>query len=101
MSARLARIAERIIVAAIKGHQTYARYTYYGPSDLSFTGTDEFGQCKCLACVIARATGAGRPECERQRSAADRRHMAEVAERDRKHWEQYRVDHPEMDEVPF
>ncbi len=97
----LARTAERIILAAVKGHQTYARYACYGPSDLSWTGTDEFGQCKCLACAIARTAGIGRAECERQRSAASRRHMAEAAEQDRKYWEQYRLDHPEMDEVPF
>lgn len=91
----------RILLAAIKGHQTYAQYSYYGSSDTSWSGTDEFGQCKCLACVIARALGVGRPECERQRIAANRRQMGEVAERDRKYWEQYRLDHPEMDEVPF
>lgn len=101
MSASLASAARRIILVAIKGHQTYAEYTYYGPSDTSWSGTDEFGQCKCLACVIARAADIGRPECQRQRSTADKRHMADVAERDRKYFEQYRLDHPEMDEVPF
>lgn len=101
MNASLASAARRITLAAIKGHQTYAEYTYYGPSDTSWSGTDEFGQCKCPACVIARAAGIGRAECKRQRSTADRHHMAEVAERDRRHWERYRLDHPEMDEVPF
>lgn len=97
----LARIAGRIILAAIKNHQTYAQYTYYGPSDLAFTGTDEFGQCKCLPCAVARKADIGRPQCQRQRGIADRRHMADVAERDRKYWEQYRLDHPETEEVPF
>jgi hypothetical protein len=93
--------AERIILAAIKGHQTYAQWSHYGPSDTSWTGTDEFGQCKCLTCAIARRAGFGRDECMRQRIEASRRHVAEAAAQDREYWEQQRRNHPEWDEVPF
>ena len=68
----LRRQARRVIFAAINGHQTYART---GPSDAGRTITDEFGQCKCLACIIARAADIGYAECMHQRHRASRRQM--------------------------
>jgi hypothetical protein len=90
--------ARRVIFAAINGHQTYART---GPSDTGRTIADEFGQCKCLACIIARAADIGYAECMHQRHRASRRQMTEIDRQDREWWEQQKRDHPEWDEVPF
>ena len=87
--------AEQAVLAAIKGHQTYA---YTGQSDTGWSGPDDFGQCKCPACAIARAANIGFAECMRQRYAASRRQAAEAAERDREWWAR---NHPELNEVPF
>ena len=64
--------ARRMIFTAINGHQAYART---GPSDTGRTITDEFGQCKCLACIIARAAGIGYAECMHQRHRASCRQV--------------------------
>jgi hypothetical protein len=61
------------VLAAIKGHQTYA-FTPGG-------SRDEFTECKCGACGIARAARVGWFECRRQREEADARHQREVWKR--------------------
>jgi hypothetical protein len=89
------RDVEQAILAAIKGHQTYA---YTGQSDTGWSAEDEFGQCKCPACVIARAAHIGFGECMQQRREASDRAAAEARERDRAH---YARICPDLDEVPF
>jgi hypothetical protein len=89
------RELEQAILDAIKGHQTYA---YTGPSDTGWSSDDEFGQCKCQACVIARAVHVGFSECLRQRRATGERLAAEARERDRAY---FAATYPDMDEVPF
>jgi hypothetical protein len=89
------RQLEDAILAAIKGHQTYA---YTGRSDTGWSAEDEFGQCKCPACVIARAAHIGFSECMQQRHEASKRAFTEACERDRAHFARL---YPDMDEVPF
>lgn len=74
------REAEQAILAAIEGHQTYA---YTGQSDTGWSAEDDFGQCKCPACVIARAAHVGFSECMLQRREASDRLQAEAVEHDR------------------
>lgn len=88
-------IIERVILAAIKGHQTYA---YTGESDGGWISVDSFAECKCLACRIARAARIGHSECQRQRRETYARLMADAAEHDRAKWKR---NHPDWDEVPF
>jgi len=89
------RDLEQAILIAIKGHQTYA---YTGQSDIGWSAEDDFGQCKCQACAIARAAHIGFSECMRQRMEASERAAAEARERDRAWWVR---NYPDMDEVPF
>lgn len=86
------------ILAAIRGHQTWA-WTPDGERD-------EFAECKCAACGIARAARVGFRDCKRQREEATRR-------ADREHWKRLnggtlapvcpdlRNFPPYLDEVPF
>ncbi len=83
---------EQAILGAIRGHQTYA---YTGESDTGWIGVDDFAQCKCDACVIARAGRIGSAECDRQRREAYERLAAEARERDRARFAD------DIDEVPF
>jgi hypothetical protein len=89
------RELERAILAAIKGHQTYA---YTGTDDSGWSGEDEFAQCKCQACVIARSAHIGFSECMRQQRAAYERRAAESRERQRAAYAAFYAD---LDEVPF
>lgn len=89
------RELEQAILDAIKGHQTYA---YTGPSDTGWRGDDEFGQCKCPACVIARAARIGWSDCMRQYREACERALAEAQEQDRAF---YARNFHYTDEVPF
>jgi len=89
------RDLEQAILDAIKDHQTYA---YTGQSDTGWSAEDDFGQCKCQACQIARAAHIGFSECMRQRMEASERAAAEARERDRAWWAR---NQPDMDEVPF
>lgn len=61
------------VLAAIEGHQTYA-FTSGG-------SRDEFAECKCPACGIARAAQVGWFECKRQREEADARRRRDVWKR--------------------
>jgi hypothetical protein len=89
------RQAEQAILAAIEGHQTYA---YTGSSDTGWSSADDFGQCKCPACAIARAAHIGFSECMQQRLAASKRLEAEARERDRAY---FTALYPNLNEVPF
>jgi hypothetical protein len=87
---------EQAILAAIEGHQTYAITT---PSDSGWTAVDEFAQCRCQACAIARAARIGFAECMRQRAAFYKGIAARSADYDRV---RYAVMFPPgSDEVPF
>lgn len=68
------REIEQVILTAIKGHQTWA-YRHDG-------WDDEFAQCKCQACIIARAAGIGWGECQRQRRVTWDEQNAAERERD-------------------
>ena len=89
------RELEQAVLAAISGHQTYA---YTGRSDTGWHGEDVFGQCKCQACVIARAAHVGGGQCARQYLESSRQLEFERRERDR---EYYARNFPKMDEAPF
>lgn len=89
------REVEQAILAAIKGHQTYA---FTGEDDLGVVSEDTFGQCKCPACVIARAAHIGFTECMQAQQEAWERLTAERAERARAH---YARQFPGLSEVPF
>ena len=81
------RELEQAILAATEGHQTYA-FDEFGDED-------EFAQCKCPACGIARAAFVGFSETMRQREEAAARQSAEAARR-------YRgAHHINLKEVPF
>jgi hypothetical protein len=87
------RQLEDAILAAIKGHQTYA---YTGQSDTGWSAEDKFGQCKCPACVIARTAHVGFVQCSQERREASERAHAEALERDRAYY-----PYSDLDEVPF
>jgi hypothetical protein len=89
------RELEQAILAAIKGHQTYA---FTGADDTGWSGEDEFGQCKCQACVIARSVHIGFSECMRDHRADCERLAAESRERNRV---LYVAMFDGSDEVPF
>ncbi|MGH3402464.1 MAG: hypothetical protein ACRDRJ_08135 [Streptosporangiaceae bacterium] len=90
------RELERAILDAIKGHQTYA---YTGLRDSGLGGDDdEFAQCKCQACGIARAASVGFSECMSARREAYDRLADQAAERDRA-WAQ--ANYSYTDEPPF
>jgi hypothetical protein len=86
---------EQAILAAIKGHQTYA---FTGTDDSGWSGEDEFAQCKCPACAIARSVHVGFSECMRQHRAAHERLAEESRERQRA---AYAAAYADTDEVPF
>jgi hypothetical protein len=90
------RELEQAILAAIEGHQTYA---YTGPDDAGWTGVDEFAQCKCQACAIARAAHVGHGECMQRHRADWERRAAESRERQRARYAA--MYPPGSDEVPF
>ena|SRR5271154_2658417 len=87
--------AEQAILDAIEGHQTYA---LTAPGDSGWMAVDEFAQCKCAACVVARAARIGFAECMRQRSEF---YKGVAARRDGYERTRYAVLFPETDEVPF
>jgi hypothetical protein len=89
------REVEQVILTAIKGHQTYA---YTGVSDAGWTGDDKFGQCKCPACMIARAAHIGFSQCMQERHDASLASMAEAREYEIAY---YKRNFPDSDEVPF
>ena len=89
------RELEQAILDAIQGHQTYA---YTGQSDTGWSSEDEFAQCKCPVCAIARAAHIGFAETMRQRLEASKHLEAEATERDRAWWAR---NHPDLDEVSF
>jgi len=89
------RQAEQAILAAIEGHQTYA---YTGSSDTGWSSADDFGQCKCTPCGIARAAGIGFAECMQQRREFYEAVNARGEEYDRA---RYAVLYPGPEEVPF
>lgn len=89
------RELEHAILAAIKGHQTYA---YTGASDTGWSAEDGFGQCKCQACEIARTAHIGFSECMHERREASKRARAEAAARDAAYYERIYAD---LGEVPF
>jgi hypothetical protein len=75
------------IIAAIKGHNTY-------PAD-SYGRRDEFAQCKCQPCILARSIHVGYWQDKADRKAHYER--AEAA-----HWLRVARDQPQYaDEVPF
>jgi hypothetical protein len=82
------RDLEQAILAAIKGHQTWA-YRHDG-------WDDEFAQCKCAACDIARAARIGWSECQAQRAEASA--ALNAAERERAY---FAATYPDLNEVPF
>lgn len=86
------RELETAILAAIRGHQTYA-YDAWG-------WDDELAQCKCQACGIARAAHIGFTETLHQRLAADAAANEAAADRAREAARYYRM-FPDLDEVPF
>jgi hypothetical protein len=86
---------EQAILAAIEGHQTYA---LTAPSDSGWITVDEFAQCKCPACVIARAARIGFAECMQQRRDFYEAVNARGEEYDRA---RYAVLFPGPEEVPF
>jgi hypothetical protein len=85
----------RAVLAAIKGHQTYA---FTGTDDTGWSGTDEFAQCKCQACVIARSAHVGYIECLQDHRRDCERLAAEARERNRI---AYAAIYDGSDEVPF
>lgn len=89
------RDLEQAIIDAIKGHQTWA-YTTVG--EYGTTVDDEFAQCKCPVCEIARTCGVGWSECQRQRREAYEVQNAAERERERTY---YAAHFPDLDEVPF
>ena len=89
------RELEQAILGAIKGHQTYA---FTGTDDTGWSGEDEFAQCKCQACVIARSVHIGFSECMQQHRADCERRAAESCERQRA---LFAAMYADMDEVPF
>jgi len=89
------REVEQVVLAAIRGHQTYA---YTGTDDSGWSGEDEFAQCKCQACEIARSAHIGFSECMGQQRAAYERLAAESRERQRAAYAAFYAD---LDEVPF
>lgn len=97
------RQVERAILEAIKGHQTYAYTGRPGwPAEGGWSAADDFGECKCQACVIARAARIGLGECLRQRQAATERLAAAAAARElRREQRRYARNHPDLNEVPF
>ena len=66
---------QKHVLAAIKGHQTYA-YTADG-------WPDRLAQCKCGACGIARAARIGFSQSRKERREADERLAAERRMRER------------------
>jgi hypothetical protein len=89
------RELEQAILAAIKGHQTYA---FTGVDDSGWGGEDEFGQCKCQACAIARSVHIGFSECMAQHREDYERRAEECRERQRA---AYCAIYADTDEVPF
>ena len=89
------RELEQVILAAIKGHNTYA---FTGTDDSGWSGVDEFAQCKCQACVIARSVHIGFSECMKQHREDCERRAAESRERMRAI---YVAQFADTDEVPF
>jgi hypothetical protein len=89
------RELEQAILAAIDGHQTYA---FTGTDDTGWSGVDEFAQCKCQACVIARSAHIGFSECMRQYREDCERRAEESRERQRA---LYAAIYANSDEVPF
>jgi hypothetical protein len=87
--------AEQAILAAIAGHQTYA---LTAPRDSGWMAVDEFAQCKCTPCGIARAAGIGFAECMQQRRDFYEAVNARGEECDRA---RYAVLYPGPEEVPF
>lgn len=79
------RETEHAILAAIKGHLTWA----YTPDGYE----DEMARCKCPACVIARAAHIGYVECMNARTVDTLRLQAEARRRDRHYYD--------LNEVPF
>jgi hypothetical protein len=86
---------EQAILDAIEGHQTYA---FTGTDDSGWSGEDEYAQCKCPACVIARSVHIGFSECMRQHREAYERLAAESRERARA---AFAAIYDGTDEVPF
>lgn len=84
------RQLEQAILAAIKGHPTYA---YTGSIADAWSARDEFGQCKCPACEIARAAHIGFGECMAQRLEARKQAQAEARAC-------FATGYPATDEVP-
>jgi len=89
------RELEQAILGAIKGHQTYA---FTGTDDSGWSGEDEFAQCKCQACVIARSAHVGFSECMQQHREAYERRAEECRERQRA---AFAAIYADSDEVPF
>ena len=85
----------QVILAAIKGHQTYA---FTGTNDTGWSGVDVFAQCKCQACVIARSAHVGYIECMQDHRRDCERLAAEARERNRV---AYAAIYDGSDEVPF
>jgi hypothetical protein len=90
-----ATTADMAVLAAIEGHQTYA---LTAPGDTGWMAVDEFAQCKCQPCVIARASHIGFAECMRQR---DEFYKSVAARRDEYDRHRYAVMFAGEDGVPF
>lgn len=79
------RAMETAILAAVSGHRTWAWTPDGWP--------DEYSQCKCQACTVARAARVGRVQCMQETRENEERLSAEMRRRDRHYYD--------LDEVPF